>query len=195
MAFQIGHVAIILLAIFIVVSLVYWLVPKTFAPRLQGYISMFAIVGTFLAVASFFITQQEQQTQAQQNSLQQSLAFIQTNWIAIEQYFSANPDLQNMYKGLNLDNVELQKLPDVPITDQSKYKEIHVAAWLIQIIENINTLVESKKLNWGNPSLLAWLSIFRSWFRYPVMKQQWAYLQKFSTPSMQELVNHRILGV
>lgn len=189
MAWSVGVITIGLIILIAIISVIYWVIPKTASSRVQGYISMLAAIGIFLGIVSFFLNQQVQAVQNENNTLQQGLSFIQTSLIAVEQYFAANPDLQNMYKGLNLENAELQKLPSVPITEATKYKEIHVAVWLLQIMENINSYVDSKKLKWTSPYLQPWLKLFHSWFQYPVIQQQWEYSRQFSDSSMQKLVD------
>jgi hypothetical protein len=185
------NIGIIILILFIVLTLVYWLIPPNLVGRLSGYVSLIAFLATVLAIFSFFIAQQNSAEQARAASLATSLAYVQSTFTAFERYFADNGDMNNLYKRMNQGNKLLQILPDIePITTEAKYKEIHVIAWAFQIVEDINDIVIARGLSWGDPELQPILFTFRSWFQDEQVKELWStYYYQLASPSTQTFVS------
>jgi UDP-N-acetylmuramyl pentapeptide phosphotransferase/UDP-N-acetylglucosamine-1-phosphate transferase len=188
------NIGIILVIGFILLTIIYWSLPAKLTPRLSSYISLIAFLSVILGIFSFFLSQRAQENQQKQGVLASSLSFIQSI-IALEQYFAANPDMNNLYKGINPGNVALQSLPDVsPVTDAMKYKEIHVIAWMIQIVENVNDTILARGITWDDPEMIPFVDTFHGWFHYPPVREQWNnVLKNRSTPQLQQVVRHKFL--
>ena len=135
---------------------------------------MLTIIGTLVVIVAFFRDSEHTRRQQVQSTLKKSSQTDVSYWINIEQKFlSQTPLLRRLYKQLYSSNSYLQQLPDPEITPDVIEKEIHMISMLLQIVDSISYEVSHDSCNWNEPTNSAWLRVFRSWFKSPLLLAQW----------------------
>lgn len=187
-------IGIAFLVVFTILTVLYWTLPIKSAQRLQGYLSMISFLSLVTAILGFFITQTNAAKQQQQSNISQGLNFIQTDLLALYRYIDQNPSLAKLWKSINPNNPQLARLPNPTNIDPvvQQYKEIFVAQWMFQIIENFVNFIQSHGYSFSSPSNKLWIDEFRNWFNYPIVAQQWEYSKNKSGQDAVEFVERYV---
>lgn len=169
-------IGIALLTVFVILSIVYWTVPLSNPTKLTSYVGMVGFLSTAVVVITFFFTQR----QAQINSLQainaQREALAQQNSTALTQFFANNfESLLRLYKQINLDDAQLQALPDPPITAKVVGLEILALGLLFQGMENVVTRLATTGVPIDSPEYVGYYNSYRKLFKNSELaRRQWA---------------------
>lgn len=191
MTINIVAVAITFAIIFLVLTVLYWTLPENGSRRLQGYFTMIGILSLMTGIITFFINQSATAKQEERNKITQGLSFIQNEVMGLNRYFDANKDLSTMHKQID---PTLQSLPDMPRTNETPYKEIFVADWIIQIAENLVTLAKSYNINWNTPNMQIWIQDLRQKFNSPIVKDRWHNVKNRSSADSINFVDNFVLA-
>lgn len=194
-------IAIFLFVIITIITVLYWTLPQDKTPRLSGYVSMIGILGVALGVIGFFLSQQAQIRATEESNLQSAMNLIQSNYIQLERELSNDPDLLSMYQNMNrgnplTDNLTLQLQNESNTnTTIAGFKRARIVAWVIQIIENTDSLVRSRGISWNDPRAMIYLKLYQQWFKNePDFEKGWkGYLEQFSDVETRNLINNRII--
>ena len=191
------HVLLIgFLILILILSYVYWKVDNDKErSKLSGYISMLAIIGTFVLLLSFI----ESSSNNQRNNIRGQIADAITNdqkgINEIERIFlEQGPTLRRLYKQLYPNNPNIINLPDSPITNEIIEREQHMLSIMLQNIETVLYPLTSNLSRFNLIQLEPWLLIIRQWFRSPLLLDYWNSHRQFYTTATQKFVTDNIIG-
>lgn len=105
----------------------------------------------------------------------------------------ADPDLGRIYKQTHSEITMLQSIPDPPITDEVKRKEIHMAQEMLSIIGNVNLIISQQREGWKNPVALTWLGTFRQWLKSLIVQAVWEETKNLYSPETIHFVDTMLL--
>lgn len=173
------HFAIFLIILLLIVTIYYWFLPEDKTRRLQGYFQLIAPLSIFIAIASFFFSQQSMRNQQTLQIFNQGSSLIQNDITGLYSKIMTDPDLINLWKGINSKNPALANIPNIDQTNQIKLKEIYIAARMFQIIENYVGFISLYNFDFSSETGKIWNQEFKNWFSYPFIKQQWLDYYQF----------------
>lgn len=182
----------------VVISLLYWRIDTdSQRSKLTAYISMLAIIGTFVLLLSYI-----EGTNNTARNVNKDLLLTQTQAdekmiVDLEKLFMANsPNLLRLYKQLYPNNAAIQRLPDPqPITSEIIEKEQHALAIILQQVETILYPVLNKTIDPKSPAFEPWIRTLRTWFTSPLLKEYWLANKFYYTRATQQFVDERILNL
>ena len=116
--------------------------------------------------------------------------------IGFEKLFVENyPYLERLYKQLNNDNDTLKSIPSPSLNEEEKKKrralEINMCAIIFQMIENIYT--ENKTFDPESPHNAVWIHKWKTWFKGPIIREQWSNMKENYTRSTQIYIDNNLL--
>lgn len=185
---------LIISAFFIVVSVVYWILPDTKRCRKNfvTYVSVLGVLGTLVAVLAFCIGASTHHVETQTRLVASRVQLANDNWIELEKYFLRHPELSRLYRQMYPDNAvlraiaptraELDPSPDVQMA------ELHAVQMVLQIMENVVTHVLADTRGWKNPVYDEWHETFVSWFQSSLIRRVWETNQHLFGHQLQTFV-------
>ena len=164
-----------------------------------NFISTLTLIGTMVG-AIIFIYQYNQSKNAEAASrLNVTIAELQSDWIDLETMFITNyPYLNRLYDQIYPNNRILSESHATLTTNEEIDKrdvfEVHMSTILFQIVENIYLQnIKSDQYRGSNPQNLAWINKFVSWFKSPILREQWQFRKKFYGSDTQQFVDTVLL--
>lgn len=190
------YVAIaISIVFFIVVTYLFWHNYEFVGTDQMGnYWVMLEAWGVLMAAGAIAI---ESMDSNNQKELERQRAFIEqteNNWIELEKYFALNyPFLARLYQQIYSDNKTLKGLPP-NLTKDDMFKvvalEQHTCSILFQIIENVYIFLSSQL---GTTEYCGWLNVWKSWFKSPIVREQWNLTKEYYNKQTQHFVDDCII--
>lgn len=187
---------IVFLAIIAILSYLYWKVENDQQrSKMAGYISMLAIIGTFILVLSYFESKENTARNVNKDVLSTYVGNDQKGIIDIERIFmDQSPQLRRLYKQIYPGNSAIQALADPPITPDVIEKEQHMMSIMLQTIETILYPVTLKLMNVASKDFQPWLVTFRSWFASPLLREFWASNKHLYAPETRDFIEGQVLS-
>lgn len=193
---------IILVAVFVGLSLVFWLSDLWKSDRLKEYVSFLGAFATITIILSFVLTLQnnaredEQRRSAEQD--RQNAAFTsetQHYWVELEQQFADGyPYLASLYKELypQAQITVPQLTPDQAA--EAADRSWHMCAQLLQTIENVvNTSKVTPSDSYG------WATVFISWLNSSTLRAVWDKTRQYYNPTtglfIDGIINQKLKSV
>lgn len=180
----------------VVISILYWKIDGSESrAKLTAYISMLAIIGTFVLLLSYIegtnnSARNEKKDMVMINNEADNRAVVD-----LEKLFMSNtPDLLRLYKQLNPENVAIRQIVDPPLTSQILEKEQHMLSIIMQQIETILYPVSNKTISPTSPLFEPWIRTFKTWFSSPLLQQYWATHKHLFTNFTREFIDTQILN-
>lgn len=189
------YVIIIIIILYIITHL-YWFSPHGENIILNRYISAIAVVGTLVAIFSFY---QSYNDASQNAKISLNKEFIESDekaFIDIEEFFIQNyPYNFNLYKQLYSNDPELQKIHvyvDDPVRE--RITEIRTCKILLKRMETIYFIFGQN--NWiNNDKTKPWLTLFTTWFKSPILRSSWANLKQYHSDSFRKFIDQYVIPI
>lgn len=188
------------LVLVLVLTVLFWATPLGKSDQLGLYIGTLGAVGLVVAVVSIVVGIRIADDQRRRSQVTDEVALDQVSWSNLERRFLEQPGLVRLYKQMYADNPVVQQLvdPDPPPASTSNdpalptATEIHMANILFQVIENVNAASPLTAHGWDD--LAAWLAVFRSWLRSPILLRQWQMNKSLFGDATIAFVDNNIIG-
>ena len=189
----------VLLGIFLIViaiiSYFYWKVEDASErAKLTSYVSMLAIVGTFILILSFLEASENNNRITKKDILEKNIQNDQRGIIDLEKVFiSSSPQLRRLYKQINPHNAFLQSLPDPVITNEIIEKEQQTMSIMLQNIESILYPVTFNLIKHDSEEFQPWITTFKYWFSSELLREYWNINKNLYTTGTQKFIDTYIL--
>lgn len=161
-----------------------------------NYISTLTLIGTAIA-AIIFIYQYEQAKKQERTDKKREVAQeLQNYWVELEKMFMDHyPYLTRLYQQIYPSDTPLQGTSIMLSEEQMKTRkffEIHMCTILFQTIENIY-LLDFKGGDFTDSHNIAWINKWRSWFKSPIVREQWSYRKQYIGQDTQNFIENYLL--
>lgn len=188
-------VLLMFLIIIFILSYIYWKVDtQEERSKLTGYVSMLAIVGTFVLLLSFLDSNESKLLTDKKDILNNTISNDQNGIVDIEKIFiDSSPQLRRLYKQMYPENSVLQALPDPQITPEVLEKEQHMLSIIMQNIESIIYPITMKWLNSNTEFYKTWISTFKMWFSSQLLRDYYQQNKTLYFKETQNFIDSKIL--
>ena len=186
----------IFLIIIGIISYIYWKVDDVQQrAKLSSYVSMLAIVGTFVLLLSFIESSQNNERITRKDLVEKNVQNDQKGIIELERLFiDQGPQLRRLYKQIHPNNQFLQQLPDPVITPEIIEKEQHAMSIMLQNVESILYPITFGILKYNTKEFQPWITTFKYWFSSELLREYWNINKSMYTIGTQNFIDTQILG-
>lgn len=187
------YVILIIIILYIITHL-YWFSPHGENIILNRYISAVAVVGTLVAIFSFYQSYNDASQNAKISLNKELVEADEKAFIDIEEFFIQHyPYNFNLYKQLYSNDPELQNMHvyiDDPVRE--KITELRTCKILLKRMETIYYIFG--KDNWiNNEKTKPWLTLFVSWFKSPILRSTWSKLKQYHSDSFRKFIDQYVI--
>jgi hypothetical protein len=192
---QIIYIAFIIILLFFGTVSYLWISnPKLFeSTKFTNFCTVMSILGIILSFIVLVSEYHKMKDQKKIHDVEVKTNETQLNWIELEKLFISNyPYLSRLYSQMYATNPNFRNL-DLKYSAEDwqkiQFLETHVCSILFQVIENICAKSDE---NDKDVHYHEWLPTWKSWFRSPIVQQQWNAMKPFYTPKAQACVNEHL---
>ena len=213
---QISLVAIVIIAVFLFITALYWTSQFGKSQLWLNYITIVSSIALCLTVVSIVDDTTKQEEEQASTEQMQTLTLSQTNWTNLEKYISDHNDtLAPIYRCMNSNNILLKDSALTPLNkncepqsetaDQRAKRivdEAHLIsmaiqacedAWTIYGVDGLQNNVQQQETSGGE-----WYRTMVSWFKAPQFRKAWptvksGYNQNFAAFVDSNVINKKII--
>lgn len=162
--------------------------------QMGNYWQMLSAMAVIMGVGAIIMQYIDSNHQREYEQQQTFISQTESHWIELEKYFAQNyPYLARLYQQIYSGNKTLRGLPKGLNKDEMEKVvafEQHTASILFQIIENIYVFLSSPL---GSSEYCGWLNVWKSWFKSPIVLQQWHQTRSFYNQQTQNFIDYCII--
>ncbi|AYV84518.1 MAG: hypothetical protein Hyperionvirus28_6 [Hyperionvirus sp.] len=165
--------------------------PKSYSNYLKTLTVIIIALAALVAVSQYKINSTKEEFDQTQTLLNEA----QVNWIEMEKIFINNyPYGERLYQQIYKTNKILQN-NKISVKDMERVIafEIHMCSILFQSIENVSWAIKKITGDWSNIQY-GWINAWRSWFKSPIIREQWELTKVFYGRITEEFVDKLIIG-
>lgn len=177
---------IIIIIVLLAITYIYWFTDFSKNATLDKYIKALAVVGTLIAIISFYFSYRDSHEASQKQLLLDIVNTDENSIIGTEQLFLKHPKLDQLYKEVYS--------TDPYVQDSDNLSEIQMMRIMLIKMETAFYTLGGMNQDWLNSERdRPWVNLWITWFKSQKFRQYWNHYKQFVDQELQDFVDQTII--